>query len=88
MRVAKSHTQVISVNSYVSVRKIGYSSSSVFPFSVVNRFGYSLRSDNVGSINLKKTHISGQFTFGFGLDFRVRSLLNSSTYIYNIGKIP
>ena len=62
---------VISVNGYVSVTKIDYSSGSAIPFSVVNRFGYNFGSGIVGSIKLKKgTHfrvdllsVSGRVTF-------------------------
>ena len=47
----------------------------VFPFSVVNRFGYSFESGNISSINLKKEHIFGSVHFRF----RIGSLLNGST---------
>ena len=64
--------RVISVNGYVSVTKIGYSSGSAFSFSVVNRFGYNFDSGIVGSINLKKEHIFGSVYFRFQVGFSGR----------------
>ena len=55
----------------MSVTKIGRIPSSVFPFSVVNWFGYNFGSSNIDSINLKKDKFSCLFTYDFDSKGRI-----------------